>query len=101
MSLFKVGKAVRWTSSNKSKEGVIAGVVPSGKMPKDVGFSMVGVGALPRHHESYVIRVGGSGKGQFYWPVVSLLNPVDGLTQDEMDWCNKNVDRIRALMQTN
>lgn len=88
---FKVGEAVRWTSSNTGKEGVIVAFVPAGRRPCDIGFPKLGHESLPRDCRSFVVR--GNAKGArptLYWPLVSLLHAAEGLTQDEIAWCHKN-----------
>lgn len=102
MAKFKEGEAVRWTSSNTHKEGVVVGIVPAGRLPRDVGFRRIGDTSLSRDHESYVIR--GAYKGgrqQLYWPHVSLLRAAEGLTVDEVAWCQANADRVREFITAN
>lgn len=96
--MFEINDAVRWTSSNVRKEGVIIGIVPANRMPRDVGLN-IGDTSLPRDHQSYVVRGGEPGRRTtIYWPVVSLLNRAEGLTADEINWCHKNAPRVRSLM---
>jgi hypothetical protein len=96
--LFKINDPVRWTSSNKHKTGVIVGVVPAGKMPRDIGVS-VGDTSLPRGHESYVVRGNAKGaKPSLYWPLVSLLQSIEGLTPDEIAWCHAHAPRVRQFI---
>ena len=96
---FKINEAVRWTSSNTQKTGVIVGVVPAGRMPRDAGFPGLGDTSMPRDRESYVVRGNAKGaKPTLYWPVVSLLQALDGLTPDEIAWCQAHAPRIRDLI---
>lgn len=96
---FKIGQAVVWESSNTKKEGVIVGVVPRGSRPAEVGFKIDGVCGSSRKHESYVVRGGVPGKKNTnYWPMVSLLRPASTLSPEEMQWCHKNADAVRALI---
>lgn len=99
--MFKPQDAVRWTSSNAHKEGVIVAVVPPGRLPRDVGYDKLGDTSLPRNHESYIVKGGEPGRRpKFYWPMVSLLNRAEGLTADEVAWCHQNAPRVRELMAT-
>ena len=78
--MIRLGKLVRWTSaangSFKTKEGVVAEVVPPGKLPDRNRFPQLyrgpGVG-MPRDHESYVVVVT---RSRPYWPRANKLTPL-------------------------
>lgn len=92
---FSVGQPVRWTSSNTDKTGRVAGIVPAGMIPADVGYQIVGCGS-PRDHESYVmIGFPDRGRQTNYWPVVSMLRYRDGLTWREIAWYEAHAAEIR------
>lgn len=84
--LFKVGDRVRWTSQAggyvKSKEGIVAQVVPAGEYPERSRFlhlyKSAGVGKS-RDHESYVVVVG----HKPYWPLANKLQPVEEVQREE------------------
>ncbi len=65
---FSVGDIVRWSSQSfgcpKTKTGEVIRVIPAGA-PSGVKKS-----GRPRDHESYVVRVKGSGE---MWPLVRYL----------------------------
>lgn len=75
---FDLGATCHWTSSaqgvDKTKEGLVAQLVPAGKYPDRETFPHLymnaGVG-LSRNHESYVVLVG----KRPYWPRVKHLKP--------------------------
>jgi hypothetical protein len=74
----KVGDKVRWSSQaggyTKSKEGVVAQVVPAGSLP-DRSFThlhRVGGIGMARKAESYVVKVG----NKPYWPLANKLELV-------------------------
>jgi hypothetical protein len=69
--VFKVGDAVEWTSSNKTKFGKIEQIIPAAMLPADFGFRLKDA-TTPRDHESYIVRTGPTAK-EVYWPRVSLL----------------------------
>lgn len=99
--IFGVGDAVIWKSSSTRKEGVVVAIVPAGLMPAYVGYPTVGKGALPRNHDSYVVRghkLAGRPVSSLYWPVVSLLYAADCLTPAEVAWCHKNSALVRAFI---
>jgi hypothetical protein len=80
MSQFALNDKVTWTSQagghTKKKTGTVVQVVPTGMLPSGQ-FSPRQPGS-ERRHESYVVHVptaSGRGKGQYYWPVRSLLKP--------------------------
>lgn len=101
-----VGQSVEWVSSSVKKTGVIVGIIPRGRIPRDESFNIEG--GLPRDHDSYIVdgfksacRRGDNKARQvkaLYWPRVSLLHPVDTLTDDEINWCKSNVTAVRKLM---
>ena len=68
--MFKKGSMVYWSSqaagSLKTKEGVVAEVVPPGKKPSMIDPKLCGEG---RASESYVVKCG----SKYYWPLVSKL----------------------------
>lgn len=76
---WQLGEKVRWTSSagghTKTKEGIVAEVVPAGAMPDRERFlhlyRSVGVG-VARDHESVVVMVG----TRPYWPRAHQLQRV-------------------------
>ena len=71
---FHVGDKVVWTSQGggffKTKSGAVAGVIPSGAIPMNLGY-LIGEPESRRYHESYVVSVG----GKHYWPLVKNLMP--------------------------
>lgn len=76
----EIGARVRWTSqsqaSSKTKEGIIAEVIPAGVRPSPSKWPSLYTGAGPgsaRNHESYIVRVG----SKVYWPRVSKLVLID------------------------
>lgn len=97
---FDVGTMVSWTSSNTRKTGVVMAVIPVGKRPADFGYSNLDNSGMPRDHVTYVVKGGLPGKKQntLYWPRTSLLDPVDGLSSDEIAWCHSNAALVRAVM---
>jgi hypothetical protein len=77
---YKIGDRLRWTSSNAPKTGEVVAIVPAGKRPKDVGHPNAGGGGFARDHESYILRGApdyAPKRRSTYWPVVSLLKPVE------------------------
>lgn len=105
---FGVGQSVEWISSGTKKTGVVIGVIPSKRVPLDMGYKVEG--GLPRDHESYIVegvksvcRRGETRSRQvksLYWPRVSLLRPLDTLTTEEINWCMTHPKEIRKLMAT-
>ena len=78
---FRIGDGVQWTSqangSTRTKQGVVAEVVPAAHKPDRVRFSRLykhsGCGCA-RDHESYVVMVG----NKPYWPRANVLRPAAG-----------------------
>lgn len=72
----KLGATVEWTSQSggftKTKQGMVAQIVPAGSYPDRDRFSHLyksaGVG-MRRNHESYVVMVG----NRPYWPRANQL----------------------------
>jgi hypothetical protein len=77
---FKVGDLVEWTSQAKgctrTKLGRVVAVIPEHERPTGIK----GCGDA-RDHKSYIVSVapknGSKAKPKAYWPVVSLLTPVE------------------------
>lgn len=74
---FKVGDKVTWRSqaagSYTNKKGEIIEVIPAGQRPKIPGCGYA------RKHESYVVKAEAesTGRTRKYWPIVTLLQPVE------------------------
>ena len=97
---FQMNDKVEWTSSNAHKFGRVIAIVPIRKLPRDIGYPQVGLDASPRDHESYVVRGGEMNrKTKLYWPMVSPLRPLSGLTTEEINWCHHNAGAVRKLME--
>lgn len=95
--MLDVGMHVKWTSQAgahwKEKVGVIAEVVPAGKLPDRNRFLYLhreaGIGSS-RKHVSYVVLVG----NKPYWPIAKKLVPIR-LEQDTKFWViNRDTNSI-------
>ena len=79
---FKVGDRVEWTSqaggSTRTKRGAVVEVVKRGEAPAPISKNRNP--GMPRDHESYLVRVKGSG---LYWPRVKALRPADATKGDD------------------
>lgn len=101
---FKVDDKVRWTSSGTDKTGTVVAVLEPGQTPKDAGFHNHNLrGGSGRDHKTYIVlglpTTSTSGKPGVYWPVTSLLLPLDRLSTAETAWCIRNLERIRTMMR--
>ena len=97
MTTFSVGDTVHWTSQSggvtKTKQGVIAAVIPAGMKVRSCvgdltprGASLGRLGSGPwscRDDVSYVVRVRSA---TYYWPMTSLLHagPAPHVDHEEM-----------------
>jgi len=102
MSKFTIGQAVRWTSSNLAKTGIVVGIIPVKVRPDTLGFNFDGAGGSRYDAESYVVkgRAEGKTRDKMYWPVASVLSPASELTPAELEWCNANVEAVRGLISS-
>lgn len=97
---FQVDQRVIWTSSSTQKTGQIVAVLPPNTAPAEIGYAKLGGPGTGRDHETYIVRgaAKGSTKQALYWPLVSLLKPLDALSDEEIAWCHANPAAVRALI---